>query len=98
MQEFNGMRVGDLITTYHKGYWILEKIESRQYYNPLFYYRKIANENFRFVKSNIISSCDALYCAKVIEFNLIKIKNEFNTRIDTFIEFINNYYKNNGSK
>lgn len=28
-QEHNGMKVGDIITTYYKGFWKLERIEAR---------------------------------------------------------------------
>lgn len=33
LQEYNGMKVGSIITTYHAGYWRLARIE-RRWYGP----------------------------------------------------------------
>jgi hypothetical protein len=44
-QEHNGMQVGDLITTYHKGFWELETIEVRRItQRDIDYYSSYANK------------------------------------------------------
>ena len=73
VESYKEFKVGDLITTYHEGYWKLISIELRfdpvdnlgNTMNPLFNYDKVADLNFK--KSSGSNLCDYSYCKKVDE-------------------------------
>lgn len=60
------LKVGDLISTFHEGYYILVKIEERlNKENPLFHYKKAYNsDGIEDNYYNIVISCDAYYCQR----------------------------------
>lgn len=63
------LKVGDIITTYHKGYHKLEEIEKRGNATPLFFYSLFAKEDgsIRTQPKKIMKSCDASYCRRASE-------------------------------
>lgn len=81
MTEHNGIKVGDIITAYHKGYWRLTQIDQRFYkdrepipqgkkvgdeYSPLFHYELVADSKFAPPKGKAKKQCcDVSYCRKV---------------------------------
>ncbi len=61
------LRVGQIITTYNKGYWRIIKIERRfknngMEINPLIHYEFIANDAGVVKKSKRKECCDYAYC------------------------------------
>lgn len=59
------IQVGDLITTYDKGYWVVTKIDSRPgHRSPMFYY-KAALGFVASVYQQSTGYCDATWCKKV---------------------------------
>lgn len=59
--------VGTLITTYHKGYHILTRLEFNGFSDnaPVFHYQKVLNEDG--TESNDIDNhCHASYCHRVL--------------------------------
>lgn len=59
------LKVGDLISAFHEGYYILVKIEERAGTNPLFHYKKAYNsEGIEDNYYNTVISCDASYCQR----------------------------------
>lgn len=91
----NNFQVGDLITTYHKGYHIITKIERRFYgndavrwgkilgeeYSPLVHYEMYADGNFKIAKKRKKNSCDMVYCQKVDVKFINKTKEELLNKI-----------------
>lgn len=88
----NGIKVGDLVTTYHKGYWVVEKIEKRFHDKPstyqpnwpigaplpsLIHYRKVAEaDGTPKLKSTRRNSCCATYCKA---FSIKEIRRQYAT-------------------
>jgi|APSaa5957512535_1039671.scaffolds.fasta_scaffold90832_2 hypothetical protein len=71
VESYEEFKVGDLITTYHEGYWELTSIELRSdpvddlgnTMNPLFEYEKVAE--FNMTEASGYNLCDASFCKKV---------------------------------
>lgn len=74
LQE-HGIKVGDIVTTYQKGFFRITKIEQRfneddesQYeINPLYYYVQVMNTNFKKTRGKRVRCCDSVFCHKVDE-------------------------------
>lgn len=62
MNEYEGMKVGDLVTGYHKGYHRLLVIEHRKSFKPLFHYRCEFNASGKKMNSKQMRCCDAGFC------------------------------------
>lgn len=98
MTEYNGMKVGDVISTYHAGYHRLESIEVRPPQKslfdksvtfkpePLFYYRKVVDSNGKQASGKTLLCCDAAYCRPAKETLSIVIKN-IEDNLQTLKEF-----------
>lgn len=68
MNEYNGMKIGDIITCYWKGYYLLVEIKDRGIDNsPLFSFTKVADFNGKLCKSKKIMQCDGAYCKLAFE-------------------------------
>lgn len=65
MQEWNGIRVGDIITAYNSGWHRLLEIVPRERFAPLFKYQRVVYENGNKCKRRDINECDASFCKKV---------------------------------
>lgn len=89
MQSYNGMKIGDLITTCHKGFFILNEIEEREPYttfgstklhtpNPLFRYSRVGDDKGRPCGGKP-KSCDASYCNLATDSIETMIKDHMNT-------------------
>lgn len=61
------IKVGDIITTYNKGYWELVAIEPRVGTTPLFHYKKSLKPDGTPTTGKAIEKCDASYCRKAQE-------------------------------
>lgn len=55
-------KIGDVITSYYKGYHVVTNIISRPAYTPLIEHRTILDSHFNPVKSNSIKTCDVAWC------------------------------------
>jgi hypothetical protein len=88
-KSYNGFKTGDLMTTYHKGYWRLTHIKLRfdsdGKKSPLFTYAKVADSNFK--KCGGARSCDASYCKKVDEKFIDELREDLNLKINKLEEF-----------
>ena len=62
MQTYKGIKVGDLIKTYHKGYFELSRIEEQGATPPLFWYVPRYREDGTPLKTRTEKVCDASYC------------------------------------
>lgn len=63
------MKIGDIITTYYKGFFRIEKMEERESTpSPLYYFYQVCDSNGKPVKGNVLKSCDALFCAPAEDF------------------------------
>lgn len=64
MTEYNGMKVGDLIITYHTGIWRLDSIEDRGATKPLAHYTFISSFHGKLStsKNPKIQRCDISFC------------------------------------
>ena len=56
------LKIGDLITSYHKGYWKLTNITTRKGMPPLFQYTKQFKPDGTPVSGKAIMECDASFC------------------------------------
>ena len=69
MNEYNGFKVGDLITAYHTGYHRLERIDQipDRLGHPVvtFYYRMILTSNCNSVNYGELYHCHSSNCQKV---------------------------------
>lgn len=54
--------IGTLITAYHKGYFILSRIETRKRNSDLYYYMKVADASGNPIKSKKEQVCDEMWC------------------------------------
>jgi len=61
MQEFNGMKIGDYITTYHKGIHKLDKIEDQGYNHYIFHYTRVLDSDFE-PSRKYRSKCSSYHC------------------------------------
>lgn len=61
------IQIGELITTYYKGYYELVDIEEREGNSPIFHFVMKFNSKGKKVKSNIRHSCCSGFCRKAIE-------------------------------
>jgi hypothetical protein len=90
------IKVGDLITAYHKGYWRVTKITPRRYgendlkpegakagdeYDPLFTYEKVLSADFKPCRK-VAEECDASYCKKVTKEQLDKMIQQYTDGIN----------------
>jgi len=83
------IKVGDVVTGYDKGYFIVTGIVPRKDNNPIVEYIKIANESYNFIKSNKVLSCDIYYCKRVeAQVILDKIKALENAAKEFIAKFI----------
>ena len=78
-----GIKVGDFVTSYHKGYHIVVDIEKRYHkegdeYSSLIEYRNVMNSKFKTKKSQSTQNCDASYCKKI---DIAKIRKEKNEKV-----------------
>lgn len=72
MNNYKEFAVGDIISTYHKGFYRLNKIEVEQnFYKTqeytIFYYQQVLTASYKPCKTKWIRSCNADYCRKVDE-------------------------------
>ena len=51
------IKPGDVVTGYHKGYWMVDKVIERKGSTPLIHYTRIDKKGSK--------SCDASYCSKI---------------------------------
>jgi len=56
------LKIGDLITTYHKGYWKLVNITPRKGSPPMFHYTKSFKPDGTPIAGKATMECDASYC------------------------------------
>ena len=54
--------IGSLITSYHKGYFILTRIETRNRDSDLYHYVQVANSDGKPVKGTKEKCSDELWC------------------------------------
>jgi hypothetical protein len=64
------IRVGQCVRAYHKGIFLITKIEERKGYAPLAHYKKVASADCKPEKLSSIAKaverdCDASYCKPV---------------------------------
>ena len=74
------IKVGDLITAYHKGIWRVITIETRKNNSPLFHYRQVLTQSYKPGK-NMVRCCDASYCMKVDDAYIQKLQDDINQKI-----------------
>lgn len=67
----NTIKVGDIVTGYHKGYWRVTSIEDRGSVNPLVTYEKVLDSN-RNPCGKTEKQCDMGYCKKMDKSELVK--------------------------
>jgi len=84
MQRYDydkSLKVGDLVTAYRKGYYIIEGLESREQEgaNPLALLSKVLNGKFNKVGGR--DSCDIFYCKRVTRDTLTEMREEFEANI-----------------
>ncbi len=76
----NEIKIGDLITTYFKGYYTLIEIEDRgKRMNPLAKFKQVADSSGKSRKSTKTLECDMSYCGLAshhIKAEIEKKKNE----------------------
>lgn len=58
----NGVKIGDVITAYHKGYHIVTGIIPRGQSMAIIQYRTVLDRSFTPKKGMSIKECDASYC------------------------------------
>lgn len=79
--KYNEFKIGDIMTTYHSGYWKLIDIRQRflrgDEISPLFTYEIILTENFRICNEKKTRSCDASYCTKITLEVIENMKNKY---------------------
>jgi hypothetical protein len=59
------LTVGELITTYNSGYFVLHRIELREGSTPLMYYTKVAQPDGSLVNGRAEQCCDASYVRRM---------------------------------
>ena len=95
------LKVGDIVTSYYKGYWRITKIEKRYYnkYEEDLGYGKLGEEYGSLVSLKLLADsncnppkktarteqCDILYCNLVTLDKLEKLKIEYCKNIDKVI-------------
>lgn len=99
----NGIKVGDLITAYHKGYWTVTSIEQRvvtkdeeeRYQgragdpiNSIIHYELAFDSKFKpSGKKKKTNACDASYCRKVDAKFIADQIKELNSQVDALCNF-----------
>lgn len=83
--DWHNITVGDVVTAYYAGTWLVTAIEKRQYDRdhgyqpaPLVILKKLYNKNCSSAKP-IVKECDISWCTKLTEEKLSLIK-EFNEK------------------
>ena len=67
------IKVGDIITAYHKGFHRVTEIQKRHGTTPLIYYYKVLDSNYNKCKPKK-NCCDAYWCERI---TLEGLKKEF---------------------
>jgi hypothetical protein len=92
LAEHSGMKVGDLIETYHNGYFKLIKITPRHNEYPLFTYTKVANKDGTIIRGTSTMQCDGGWCKNAIH-SVAKIEEEAE-KLKNLSIFIQDWYAN----
>lgn len=93
-------RVGDAITAYHKGIFLLVKIQNRTGYSPLFCYKRIATKDgvpstLKSISVAVEYECDSEYCSLVTEESLRKQLSQIQKNYEATIELLRKISENN---
>jgi len=88
MQEYKGMKVGDIITTYSQGYHKLVKIEPVNLPgdNVSFHFKQVADNQGKRKNSNTIKACHYSFCRPAVAMIEKSVK-EMNTWIQNLEAF-----------
>lgn len=84
-------KVGDFITSYHKGIHKLMEIQPRgkeANHVPIFAYAAVLTSDYKPVKRKALNECDAGYCRIVDVKMLEKERDEFVDRINNAIKIV----------
>ena len=90
MRNDKGLKVGDVVTAYEKGYHAVVSIEPRTHgggrnkiHSPMIGYKKVLNSRGEPVSSNVIKYCDVHYCTKMTKEVIEKIITNEQTIFET---------------
>lgn len=78
MRNDKGIKVGDIITAYEKGYHVVVSIERRTHNrdgtdSPVIGYKRKLDSTGKSVSSNVVKYCDVYYCTKLTKEAVEKI-------------------------
>lgn len=80
MEEYNGIKIGDLITAYNAGYHRVVMIEERDDISlPLFHFKRVYDSKGN-KKGGRVKTCASVYC-KPASIGLIERINQLNEEI-----------------
>lgn len=68
MNEYNGLKIGDIITAYYKGYWKITRFENTGY-GTLVYSTQVADSSGK-PRSSTEGCCHSNYCKKLIKYDV----------------------------
>ena len=92
-----GFEIGDLITTYNKGYWKLIHLKRRFHDNhpiaSLAHYEKVSDAEGNPPKSRIVKQCDISWCRKFTKEALAKMQIEEHDQISRKYKLLRQYAK-----
>ena len=97
-------KIGDIITTYHKGYWRLDKIEDRYFtdsdnsysnspkdgslYQPIFYYSQVMTTDFIPKNGKVKKLCDVAWCRKIDKEKIKDMKKKYIDGCDYLLKLL----------
>jgi hypothetical protein len=82
MSETRPLAIGDIVTTYFKGFWRIDKIE-----NNTCEFHQVMDANLKVRKTKRCSHCCAVsWCVRVDRARILEMKKEFEEKQKAFYE------------
>ncbi len=97
LHEHSGIRPGDLVTTWHKGYWRVEKITDEGPETPwtrhtkrviMCYYVKVLTEKLGPVDRKYHRCCNIILCKKVTKEQIDELARKFMEGVDRITKLL----------